>query len=65
MPSAMSSDSEPVGMASISSAFWPTPSRMIEPLPKARSIWLIADSNALFLSIPPLSSLSTIRNAAA
>ena len=40
MPSAMSRPSEPVEIASISTTCRSAPSRMIEPLPKARSIWL-------------------------
>ena len=49
-PSAMSRPSEPVEMVSISTAFWFLPSRMIEPLPKARSICARAASSALVLS---------------
>ena len=46
MPSAMSRPSEPVEMASTSTAFSFWPSRMMEPLPKPRSIWEIAASRA-------------------
>src|SRR5271163_2214625 len=46
----MSSPSEPVGIVSISTAFWFLPRRMIEPLPKARSICESAASRALVLS---------------
>src|ERR1700721_1718782 len=49
-PSAMSSPSEPVGIVAISTAFWFLPRRMIEPLPKARSICESAASRALVLS---------------
>src|SRR5437660_11639533 len=45
----MSRPSEPVGIVSISTACLPL-SRMIEPLPKARSIWDRAASSALVLS---------------
>src|SRR5437763_11054988 len=45
----MSRPSEPVGIVSISPAFCPL-SRVIEPLPKARSIWDRAASSALVLS---------------
>src|SRR6185295_11028009 len=51
----MSSPSEPVEMASISSTGL-APSRMMEPLPKTLSIWLSAASSALFLSIELLST---------
>src|SRR6478672_7159153 len=56
MPSAMSSPSEPVEMASTSTAcsFWP--SRMMEPLPQFRSICEIAASSAFSLSISPPST---------
>src|SRR3954447_11643420 len=50
-PSAMSSPSEPVDTVSISTGFWPLPSRMIDPLPKARSIWDRAASRAFVLSM--------------
>src|SRR3954451_7206718 len=50
-PSAMSSPSEPVDTVSISTGFWPLPSRMIDPLPKARSIWDSAASRAFVLSM--------------
>src|SRR5271169_3314253 len=46
----MSSPSEPVGIVSISTAFWFLPRRMIEPLPNARSICASAASSALVLS---------------
>ena len=52
MPSAMSSPSEPDEITSISpSSACRAPMRMIEPLPKARSIWLSAASSAFPLSI--------------
>src|SRR5690349_17640522 len=60
MPSAMSSPSEPVEITSISDAVSREPSFMIEPLPKARSIWPSAASKARCLSIM---SLSKRRNA--
>src|SRR5215470_15257155 len=47
----MSSPSEPVEIVSISIAFSFLPSFMIEPLPKARSIWLSAASRAFDLSM--------------
>src|SRR5215475_11507166 len=47
----MSSPSEPVEIVSISMAFSFLPSFMIEPLPKARSIWLSAASRAFDLSM--------------
>ena len=53
-PSAMSRPSDPVGIVSISTAFWFLPSRMIEPLPKARSICDSAASSALVLSTESL-----------
>jgi hypothetical protein len=56
MPSAKSRPSDPVETTSISASADLLPMRMIEPLPKARSIWLSAASRALFLSI--LGSLS-------
>src|SRR5271165_534638 len=46
----MSSPSDPEGTVSISTACWFLPSRMIEPLPKARSICDRAASSALVLS---------------
>src|SRR5271166_1003841 len=49
-PSAMSSPRDPVDTVSISTACWFLPSRMIEPLPKARSICKRAASSALVLS---------------
>ena len=58
MPSAMSSPMEPVEIASMSSA-GVEPSRMIEPLPKLRSICASADSSAFCLSMPRLSERST------
>ena len=51
MPSAMSRPSEPVGTVAISTSGSFLPSRMIEPLPKARSIWPSAASSAFDLSI--------------
>src|SRR5882724_8379449 len=62
MPSAMSRPSEPVGTVSTSIDLLFLPSRMIEPLPKLRSIWESAASRAFDLSIE---EPSTIRNAAA
>ena len=61
MPSAMSSPSEPVETVSMSMALAFLPSFMIEPLPKARSIWDSAASSALDLSIE---APSTTRRAA-
>ncbi len=58
-PSAMSSPSDPVEMVSISTGFSPLPSRMMEPLPKARSIWESAASNAFVLSTETPSSRTT------
>jgi hypothetical protein len=49
-PSAISRPSEPEGMTSICSLTVRAPMRMIEPLPKARSICVTAASSALFLS---------------
>src|SRR3954453_1594409 len=60
IPSAISSPSEPVEITSISDAASREPSFMIEPLPKARSIWPSAASKARCLSIM---SLSKRRNA--
>src|SRR3954447_23655984 len=60
MPSAMSSPREPVEITSMSDAASREPSFMIEPLPKARSIWPSAASKARCLSIM---SLSKRRNA--
>src|SRR5688500_9437979 len=62
-PSAMSRPSEPVEMVAISTTLPSRPSRMIEPLPKARSIWLSAASSAFVLSIPVL-LFSTTRSGA-
>src|SRR5688572_6232075 len=56
IPSAISRPSEPVETASASTAVSRCPRRMIEPLPKARSICESAASNALFLSISSLSA---------
>ncbi len=50
MPSAMSRLKEPVDTVSISTTFSFEPRRMIEPLPKDRSIWDRAASSALLLS---------------
>jgi hypothetical protein len=58
MPRPISSPSEPVDTVPICTT-WPSPSFMMEPLPKARSIWLSAASKALVLSMPPP---STTRN---
>src|ERR1700712_949746 len=50
MPSAISRPSEPLEMTSATSLdLWPM--RMIEPFPKARSIWLSAPSSAFDLSM--------------
>ena len=57
----MSSPSEPVETVSISIDLSFLPSFMIEPLPKARSIWVSAASRALDLS---MDELSTTRSAA-
>src|SRR5258706_6366499 len=62
MPSAMSRPREPEGMVSISTLQC-LPSRMIEPLPKWRSIWERAASSALDLSMVDV--FSTTRRAAA
>ncbi len=51
MPSAMSSPSEPVDIASTSIVLSFLPSRMIEPLPNWRSIWLKAADRAFDLSM--------------
>src|SRR5215475_11657142 len=61
MPSAMSSPSEPVETVSISIGRLPLPRRMIEPLPKLRSIWESAASSAFDLS---MDEPSTTRNTA-
>src|ERR1700761_3343550 len=61
MPSAMSSPSEPVETVSISSEPAFLPSRMIEPLPKLRSICDSAASRAFDLS---MDDPSTRRSAA-
>src|SRR3954465_2062876 len=50
-PSARSGPGEPVDTVSISTGFWPLPSRMIDPLPKARSICDRAASRAFVLSM--------------
>src|SRR6516162_6125739 len=47
----MSSPSDPVEMASTSTGLSFLPSRMMEPLPKFRSIWLRAASRAFCLSM--------------
>src|ERR1700738_98861 len=62
MPSAMSSPGEPVETVSISPAARLLPSRMIEPLPKLRSICESAASRAFDLS---MEAPSTRRSAAA
>src|SRR4051794_23209690 len=62
MPSAISSPSDPVGTVSTSIVLLFLPSRMIEPLPKARSIWESAASSAFVLSM--LLAPSTTRNVA-
>src|SRR5262245_15576919 len=62
MPSAMSSPSEPVETVSTSIDFGFLPSRMIEPLPKLRSICESAASRAFDLS---MEEPSTRRSAAA
>src|SRR5271154_748672 len=51
MPSAISRPSEPVETTSMSIDLSFLPSRMIEPLPKLRSIWESAASRAFDLSI--------------
>ena len=52
MPSARSRPSEPDGITSICwSPRCRAPMRMMQPLPKARSIWVSAASSALFFSI--------------
>src|SRR5712692_5305800 len=51
MPSAISRPSEPVDTVSTSIALLFLPSRMIEPLPKLRSIWESAASRAFDLSM--------------
>ena len=56
MPSAISRPSEPVDTTSASTAFSRWPRRMIEPLPKARSICPRAASKALLRSIISLST---------
>src|SRR5271170_2969664 len=61
MPSAMSRPSEPVETVSISIDLSFLPSRMIEPLPKLRSIWESAASRAFDLS---MDGPSTRRSAA-
>src|SRR5215468_8614475 len=60
MPSAISRPSEPVETVSTSIDLSFLPSRMIEPLPKLRSIWESAASRAFDLSIE---EPSTRRNA--
>src|SRR5262249_50957276 len=60
MPSAMSRLSDPVGIVSMSIALEFLPSRMIEPLPNARSIWDSAASSAFDLS---MEAPSTTRSA--
>src|ERR1700730_14243168 len=55
MPRAISRPREPDGMVSMST-FSRLPRRMIEPLPKWRSIWLRAASRAFDLSIEGLST---------
>src|SRR5271169_6834682 len=62
MPSAISRPSEPVETTSISIDLSFLPSRMIEPLPKLRSIWESAASRAFVLS---MDDPSTRRSAAA
>src|SRR5207244_747996 len=61
MPSAMSRPSEPVETVSTSIDLLFLPSRMIEPLPKLRSIWDSAASRAFDLS---MEEPSTRRSAA-
>src|SRR5690606_19226330 len=55
MPSAMSSDSEPVEVDEISATGLSAPSRMIEPLPNCRSICASAEASAFSLSHERLS----------
>src|SRR5580704_4960904 len=61
MPSAISRPSEPVETTSMSIDLSFLPSRMIEPLPKLRSIWESAASRAFDLS---MDDPSTRRSAA-
>src|SRR6516225_847304 len=61
MPSAISRPSEPVDTVSMSIDCMFLPSRMIEPLPKLRSIWESAASRAFDLS---MDDPSTRRSAA-
>src|SRR3984957_15791976 len=61
MPSAISRPSEPVETTSMSIDLSFLPSRMIEPLPKLRSIWESAASRAFVLS---MDDPSTRRSAA-
>src|ERR1700722_7745754 len=56
MPSAISRPSEPVETVSTSIDRLFLPSRMIEPLPKLRSIWESAASRAFVLSMDDLST---------
>src|SRR3981189_2779663 len=51
MPSAISRPSEPVETVSTSTFLSLLPSRMIEPLPKLRSLWESAASRAFDLSM--------------
>src|SRR5271169_5879989 len=62
MPSAISRPSDPVETTSMSIDLSFLPSRMIEPLPKLRSIWESAASRAFVLS---MDDPSTRRSAAA
>src|SRR5258706_11645842 len=62
MPGAIGTRGEPVGTVSTSIVLLFLPSRMIEPLPKARSIWESAASSAFVLSI--MLAPSTTRNVA-
>src|SRR5262249_58293992 len=62
MPSAMSRPREPVDTVSTSIALLFLPRRMMEPLPKLRSIWESAASSAFDLS---MEKPSTMRSAVA
>ncbi len=54
MPSARSSDSAPVGMASTLTCAPSSPMRMTEPLPNWRSIWVSAPCRAASRALPAL-----------
>src|SRR5258705_12929233 len=65
MPSEISRPSEPVEMVSTSIALLFLPSRMIEPLPKLRSICDSAASRALVLSMAGFSTTRSVAEAIA